>query len=1125
MALTFADTHNMIAYLTKSDASEGFDQIINFLNASSIKYALTVNPNFYVSCIKQFWTSISVKKVNDVPRLQALVDKKKVIITEATIRDALRLDDAKGIDCLLSEEIFAELSRMGYEKPSTKLTFYKAFFSPQWKFLIHTIPQCMSANRTSWNEFSSSMALAVICLFTSRKFNFSKYIFDSPVRNMDSPTNFYMVAKGCSRVETPLFEGMIVAPQAGKGAVEVNVDNVSAVGVADEGGASVTVDDVPAAADEPTIPLPTSPTQPPPPSQDQPSTSQVQPTPPQAQPPSPQQQPQPSQDAEISMDLLHNMLDTCITLTRRVENLEQDKIAQALEITKLKQRVKKLERRNKLKGRIMASMDADVDVTLKDVADIAKEVVVDAEIEESVDVQGRQAKSIRLTSNMLTSATVTAANASITAAAPTLTTAPSAARRRKGVVIRDPKETATPSTIIHTEPKSKEKGKGIMVYEPKPLKKKTQIEQDEAYAREYQALKRKPQTEAQARKKMMIYLRNMAGFKMDYFKGMTYDEIRPIFEKKFNSNVAFLEKTRKQIEEEDSKALKRISESQEDKAAKKQNLDEEVPIVDYRIHTENSKPYFKIIRADGTHQLFLSFLSLLRNFDREDLEVLWELVKESKGQNLETVRVLWSAHYHIYFYADDPASREKISTHKVHSGLNAQQLQVVSVVQIVKTVSIKVSAVVYKCGDPNHFTGECPNSSRSNNQNALIGGAWSDNGKDEKEKAKDKTCLVAQASNEICLGINLEPDEWIKDSGCSKHMMGKGMISHDSLIIENVENVDNLKFNLLSVGQICDNKCNVVFTEHDSEIIKDEKVIGRGIRKRGLNKARLVAQGYNQQKGIDYDETYAPIARLESIRILLAYACALDFKLFQMDVKSAFFNGFINEEVYVAQPPGFIDLTKPNHDYRLKKGLYGLKQAPKAWYDRLKDFLIKHDYSMGMVDNTLFTKKKDPNLIIVQIYVDDIIFGSTCQEMCDDFFKIMHDEFEMRCCLTFWFLKKQTALAISTTEAEYVSTGKAYQQALWMKQALVDYGIRLDDLPIMCDNRGAIDLSKNPVQHSRTKHINIRHHFLHDNVQKGNISIEKVSSEDNIADILTKPLKREPFNYLRLGLGMMEQID
>ncbi|GKA43474.1 retrovirus-related pol polyprotein from transposon TNT 1-94 [Tanacetum coccineum] len=286
---------------------------------------------------------------------------------------------------------------------------------------------------------------------------------------------------------------------------------------------------------------------------------------------------------------------------------------------------------------------------------------------------------------------------------------------------------------------------------------------------------------------------------------------------------------------------------------------------------------------------------------------------------------------------------------------------------------------------------------------------------------------------------------------------------------------------------------------------------------------------------------------------------------------------------------------------------------------------------MGMVDNTLFTKKKSSNLIIVQIYVDDIIFGLTCQDMCEDEFEMsmmgelnfflglqikqmedgiffnqskyikemlkkfgLEDSKPMKtpmssdtkltkdeecesvdstkyrgmigtthlglwypkgtgietvvyadsdhagdyvdrkstsgictfvgCCLTSWFSKKQTALAISTTEAEYVSARKACQQALWMKQALIDNDIRLDDVPIMCDNKGAIDISKNLMQLSRTKHIEIRHHFLRDNVQKGHILIEKVSSVDNIADILTKPLKRKSFNYLRLGLGMMEHI-
>nr|GEY20791.1 copia protein [Tanacetum cinerariifolium] len=306
------------------------------------------------------------------------------------------------------------------------------------------------------------------------------------------------------------------------------------------------------------------------------------------------------------------------------------------------------------------------------------------------------------------------------------------------------------------------------------------------------------------------------------------------------------------------------------------------------------------------------------------------------------------------------------------------------------------------------------------------------------------------------------------------------------------------------------------------------------------NKARLVAQRYNQQEGIDFDETYAPVARLGSVRILLAYACVHDFKLFQIDVKSVFLNGFINEEVYVTQPPEFVDFEKSNHVFKLKKALYSLKQVPKAWYDRLKGFLLDHMYTMGLVNNTLFTKKKDSHIIIVQIYMDDIIFGSTFQGLYDDFSEIMHDEFEICMmgtgvetiiytdsdhardyadrkstsgvckfmgCLALWFSKKQTALAISTTEAEYVSTRKACQQALWIKQALVDYDIKLDDIPVLCDNKGAIDLSKNPVLYSRTKHIEIRHHFLRDNVQKGNISIEKVSSECNIVDILTKPLK------------------
>nr|GEY30376.1 hypothetical protein [Tanacetum cinerariifolium] len=220
MSSLFADTHNMVAIFEKSD-------VVEVLEHCSIKHS------------------------DDITRLQALVDRKKIVISKDVIPEILQLDDAEGVVCLPNEEIFAGLAKMGYEKPFTKLTFYKAFFSSQWKFLIHTLLQSLSAKRTSWNEFSTAMASAVIFLSTGQKFNFSKYIFDSLVRNVDSSSKFYMyprfiqliiqnqigdlsthttsyispalnqkvfanmrrVRKGFLGVETPLFEGMLVAKE------------------------------------------------------------------------------------------------------------------------------------------------------------------------------------------------------------------------------------------------------------------------------------------------------------------------------------------------------------------------------------------------------------------------------------------------------------------------------------------------------------------------------------------------------------------------------------------------------------------------------------------------------------------------------------------------------------------------------------------------------------------------------------------------------------------------------------------------------------------------------------------------------------------------------------------------
>jgi hypothetical protein len=161
------------------------------------------------------------------------------------------------------------------------------------------------------------------------------------------------------------------------------------------------------------------------------------------------------------------------------------------------------------------------------------------------------------------------------------------------------------------------------------------------------------------------------------------------------------------------------------------------------------------------------------------------------------------------------------------------------------------------------------------------------------------------------------------------------------------------------------------------------------------NKARLVAKGYSQVEGLHFDETFALIVRLESIHILLAYATHHGFNLYQVDIKSAFLNGPIKEEVYVEQSPGFESEEYPNHVYKFHKALYGLKQAPRVWYECLRDFLIENGFRIGKAESTLFTRKLGKDLFVCQIYFDDIIFSSTNKSFCDEFSKTMTDRFEM----------------------------------------------------------------------------------------------------------------------------------
>nr|GEX09862.1 hypothetical protein [Tanacetum cinerariifolium] len=351
------------------------------------------------------------------------------------------------------------------------------------------------------------------------------------------------------------------------------------------------------------------------------------------------------------------------------------------------------------------------------------------------------------------------------------------------------------------------------------------------------------------------------------------------------------------------------------------------------------------------------------------------------------------------------------------------------------------------------------------------------------------------------------------------------------------------------------------------------------------------------------------------------------------DVKTTFLNGELKEEVYVSQPKGFVDPDHPTHVCRLKKALYGLKQAPRAWYDTLSRFLLHNNFSNGAVDPILFTRKIGKHILLVQIYVDDIIFSSTDSKACDRFSNEMSSKFQMsmigqmsfflglqvsqspggiflnqfkfaleilkkfgtdscdsvdtpmvdrlkldedplgipvyqirfRCMvgslmyltasrpdlvfvvcmcdvghvgcqdtrrstsesaqflgdkLVSWSSKKQKSTVISTTEAEYIAMFGCCAQILWMRSQLTDYGFDFNKIPLYCDNRSAIALCCNNVQHSRSKHIDIRHHFIREQVERDVVELYFMTTDYQLADIFTKTLPRQRFEFILSRLGM-----
>ncbi|GJY94748.1 retrotransposon protein, putative, unclassified [Tanacetum coccineum] len=356
-----------------------------------------------------------------------------------------------------------------------------------------------------------------------------------------------------------------------------------------------------------------------------------------------------------------------------------------------------------------------------------------------------------------------------------------------------------------------------------------------------------------------------------------------------------------------------------------------------------------------------------------------------------------------------------------------------------------------------------------------------------------------------------------------------------------------------------------------------------------MNKARLVAQGFRQEEGIDFEESFAPVSRIETIRIFVVNAANKNMTIFQMNVKMTFLNGELKDEVYVSQSEGFVDQDNPSHVYKLKKALYSLKQAPRAWYDMLLSFLISQHFSKGAADQTLFTRKAANDLLLNKLDEDlqgtpidatlyhgmigslmyltssrlDLIYAvCLCAQYqvkptekhlnaVKQIFRYLKGTINMGLwyskdtgmSLTAYsdadyagcqdtrhstsrsdqFLgdklvslswKKQKSTAISSTEAEYISLSGCCAQILWMRSQLTDYGFKFNKIHLYSDNKSAIALCCNNVQHSQAKHIDVRYHFIKEQVENGIMELYFIRTEYQLADIFTKPLPQERFNFL-----------
>nr|GEU57452.1 retrovirus-related Pol polyprotein from transposon TNT 1-94 [Tanacetum cinerariifolium] len=1072
-ALRYRDEHNKVGYLLKSIGSDDYHQIIDFLKASHIRYALTHNPIIFDSLVKQFWSTNMLRSPELGPlAIQATIDTTPYTITEDLVRSQLQLADDGGIDDLPIAKIYSGMDNLGYVTEG-KLTFFKNKFSPQRRLLVHTILHCLSTKSGSWDQFGSPLAVALICLSNGRQFNWSSYIFKGMI-------NLWEALSIC------LHQGPLKLPHAGQ----------------TSGGA----------------------------------------------------------EDLITLTALSSVVST---LVQKVKALEVK-----LKTTKRKMVMSDSDQEEGGKQ----DMDLDALLALANAA-----VTVDSNIPPG-GASNNHVSSISVPADVSTSATVPTGSTSVPVDVPP-SAAPTGVSNKGKTLMVDEDITVKERTF-----KQMQKDR-LSEQAAKRLHDEEQAQVD----RQIAELQRKRQQEVldsamYYTEADWIHIMAQVEANASLSKTLLGNDVS---EDNFPARMAALIKRKKQALAEKLSTGSVL----EEPSPKRQKSTEasilsvpEVPQSPVVSSPKSSgtrrkslgrkrltKPKSKLIELDldADDQTFIKVVSnedsedeapllwsalvgweILHMVDRQDLVKLYGLVvKYCENHPIARAGLILWGDLHVLFDSHEGVKlMERMLKHKLEIDkdvvgndmttaeqliqvFNSPMLHLLRVEMVINSPWIMPILGTKELASPEKMapgssTDAYTKTSVANNTSGLVPQRQKASDYDNPDPVPQTQDVYSSADADSTSVPSTHTNMHAEENNIDQAEEGEH-VPDDEFTNPFCTPEELHQFDKLQVWELVDKpfgktviKLKWLWKNKKDE---DQTVI--------RNKARLVAKGYAQEEGIDFEESFTLVARLEVVRIFIAYTTHKSFLIYQMDVKTTFLNGPLKEEVYVAQPDGFVDPDHPEKVYRLRKALYGLKQAPGACrfemslmgeiklFLRLQihqspsgifinqdkytlEILHKHGMDKGQSIGTPMATKPKLDADLSGNPVDQTVY-------CSKIGSLMYLTSGRPDIVQAGSSFELTAFSDADhagSEAEYVVLSASCAQVMWMRTQLQDYGFNYNKIMLYCDSQSAIPISCNPIQHSCNKHIHTRYHFIKEHVEN--------------ASMFTKALPEDRFKYLVRRIGM-----